>query len=561
MEPGNYWQEVWLQFKKRKLGVAALSVIVLFALIGLYAPLFASSKPLVVLYRDTLYFPLFRYLFYSGFYTKRLDLFYNLLMFVLPIALVGIVFLKGVARKWFLFAMLILQIGGFVYILTNPFKDPGHAAEFYRKKTAALRASHPENHEQLLNRFTPFVDWEFEKNHLPQYAKLNLLLRSRFWQKQNERLAPFAELYEWERGEKIPTLWETELANEKREVERLRETLSSLHDSYRQALVQFPSLTKPYRENPQKPLPASLSSGTRATLQKAEAGPEQGLLQARKTIQHYRDTQAKLHYLKEKRAWIETELPHITFMLPPLFRTFHWEEDAGGSQSLNAYIPWWELTRVNRKDLVSALLFGIRISLVVGLSAVVLSLLIGIPIGMIAGFFSGRTDMMVSRFIEIWEAMPTFFMLLLVIALAQSKSIFLVIGVLGIFGWTGFARFLRGEVLRQRNLPYVMACRNLGFRNPRIMFSHILPNAIPPILTLIPFSMMAAITSEAGLSFLGLGEEGSASWGVLMDEGRSVFPGESYLLWPPAILLTLLLIAIAIAGDTLRDALDPKLRH
>ena len=90
------------------------------------------------------------------------------------------------------------------------------------------------------------------------------------------------------------------------------------------------------------------------------------------------------------------------------------------------------------------------------------------------------------------------------------------------------------------------------------MFVHILPNAIPPLLTLLPFAIMGAISSEAGLSFLGLGEEGSCSWGVLMDEGRTAFPGESYLLWPPVIVLTILLIAIALAGDALRDAMDPR---
>ena len=100
----------------------------------------------------------------------------------------------------------------------------------------------------------------------------------------------------------------------------------------------------------------------------------------------------------------------------------------------------------------------------------------------------------------------------------------------------------------------------MGFPDSYIMFSHILPNAIPHVLTLLPFAMMGAITSEAGLSFLGLGEEGSCSWGVLMDEGRSAFPSESYLLWPPAILLTILLVAIAMVGDSFRDALDPKMR-
>jgi peptide/nickel transport system permease protein len=149
-------------------------------------------------------------------------------------------------------------------------------------------------------------------------------------------------------------------------------------------------------------------------------------------------------------------------------------------------------------------------------------------------------------------------MLLMVVAILQSKSIFLVIAVIGIFGWTSFSRYIRGEFFKQRNLPYVEAARSIGFHDNYIIFSHILPNALPPLLTLIPFAIMGAITSEAGLSFLGLGEEGSCSWGVLMAEGRSAFPAESYLLWPPAILLTILLVSIAIVGDFFRDALDPR---
>jgi peptide/nickel transport system permease protein len=227
--------------------------------------------------------------------------------------------------------------------------------------------------------------------------------------------------------------------------------------------------------------------------------------------------------------------------------------------TLNQLIPWWDLTRTNRKDLVSALIFGVRISLVVGIIAVAISLVIGIPIGAMAGFYGGKFDILVSRLMEIWESMPTFFMLLLVVAITQSKTIFLVIAVIGIFSWPSFSRYIRGEFFKQRNLAYIEACRSLGFPNRFIMFSHILPNAIPPLLTLLPFAIMGAITSEAGLSFLGLGEEGSCSWGVLMDEGRSAFPGESYLLWPPAILLTILLVAIALVGDATRDSLDPKL--
>lgn len=169
--------------------------------------------------------------------------------------------------------------------------------------------------------------------------------------------------------------------------------------------------------------------------------------------------------------------------------------------------------------------------------------------------------MVACRLLEVWESMPTFFMLLMSVAILQSKSIFLVIGMIGIFGWTGFSRFIRGEFLKQKNLSYVEACHAVGYPTSWIIFKEIMPNAISPIITLLPFAIMGAITSEAGLSFLGLGEEGSTSWGVLMDEGRRAFPAESYLLWPPAILLTILLVAIALVGDAIRDELDPKLKQ
>ena len=187
----------------------------------------------------------------------------------------------------------------------------------------------------------------------------------------------------------------------------------------------------------------------------------------------------------------------------PLVRPFHWEDDAGGrSEPLNQHVHFWELTRINRKDLTAALIFGVRISgrRHLGRS---LALVIGLPIGAFAGYYGGTFDIIVSRMLEIWEAMPTFFMLLMVVAITQSKSIFLIIAVIGIFGWTGFSRYLRGEFFKQRNLPYIEACRAQGFNDSRIIFSHIFPNAIPPVLTLLPFAVMGAITSEAGLSFLG----------------------------------------------------------
>jgi peptide/nickel transport system permease protein len=342
------------------------------------------------------------------------------------------------------------------------------------------------------------------------YAKLNLILRYRQRLAQNERLLKYIGEGD---SKALSTLWQLEMSREQKQIER------------NQTIID------------------AFEKGT-------TAGEEA-----------YREAIASLKYLAEKRQWLEEENKKIEFEVMPLIRHFHWEDDAGGEQSMNLLLPWWELTRINRKDLSAALIFGVRISLVVGIMAVFIAMLIGIPVGSMAGYYGGKFDILVCRLLEVWESMPTFFMLLLVVAITQSKSIFIVIAVVGIFGWTGFSRYIRGEFFKQRNLPYVEACHALGFRDSRIMFSHILPNAIPPVLTLLPFAIMGAITSEAGLSFLGLGEEGSCSWGVLMDEGRTAFPGESYLLWPPAILLTLLLIAIALVGDALRDAIDPKMRQ
>lgn len=298
--------------------------------------------------------------------------------------------------------------------------------------------------------------------------------------------------------------------------------------------------------------------------EKQELESQYQILAANESHPHSLEYQAaknKINYIQDRRRWVDEQTKQIHGMVMPLISHFHWEDDAGGSQALNQVIPWWDLTRVNRKDLLAALIFGIRISLSVGIIAVGIALVIGIPIGAFAGFYGGTFDIITCRLLEIWESMPTFFMLLIVVAMMQSKSIFIVITVIGLFGWTTFTRFIRGEFFKQRNLPYVEACRAQGFNDLYTIFSHILPNAMPPILTLLPFSIMGAITSEAGLSFLGLGEEGSCSWGVLMDEGRTAFPAESYLLWPPAILLTVLLVAIALVGDALRDSIDPKLRR
>jgi len=604
---GTYWKVVWNQFRSHRLGMCALGVVLFFGFVGIYAPLLASSKPLMVWYEGHFYFPLFTHLFYRGFFTKRLDIFYNVLMLTLPLLVLSLRFPRKI-KVIALLAVVLGHAGAFLMFAYGPSKNPASDVILNRQRHMAIQHRLIETGEDPLVASLPEnIDWAFELRYMTNYAKLNEILRYQLRREQHKRLKKYQTAYSdkakkrWlaqaivkKRAELIaagtpfdevpsteelgrivqeeisqqemalvtamPTLWQVELANENREIARQQAIMEDLEDQYPAAKEELELLIEACKRLSAKLFQLRIelaSSGDPRceALEKAAAKERARLAEKRQIVEQYESARDKVRYLQDRREWLEQQAAGLRYRVMPLVRHFHWEDDAGGEQSLNQYIGWLERTRVNRKDLVAALIFGIRVSLVVGLLAVSLALVIGIPIG------GGKFDIIVSRLLEIWESMPTFFMLLLVVAVTQSKSIFLVISVIGLFGWTAFSRFVRGEVFKQRNLAYVEACHCLGFADPRIIFVHILPNAIPPLLTLLPFSVMAAITSEAGLSFLGLGEEGSCSCGVLMDEGRTAFPGESYLLWPPAILLTALLIAIALVGDALRDSIDPRLRR
>lgn len=540
----TYWHIVCQQFCRHRLGIAALAVILLFVIVGIYAPLLASSKPLVVQFQGQWLFPLFRYLFYPHFFTKPLDIFYNLLMVTFPLFVLTGIILRHFSRLrfWALISIVALHLTLFVLILFHPPKDPAFNSQLSYNRHQQLQAQLKAL--QIAPLLTPPIlpNWQEELRSLNTYAQLNLVLHYQQIQAQYKRLQIYQKDYEEQakrRGQSnilFPTLWNLTDQQERKDEDLQRHILEQLKSQYPTAKAKLTLIRQ------------SLSRQDRASF-----------LQAKAIVDHYEKAEAQLKYLKDRNRWLKQQVAQLHYEVMPLLRPFHWEDDAGGDQGLNRFVNWWELTRINRKDMVASLIFGVRVSLSVGLLAIGLALLIGIPIGAFAGYYGGKLDLIVYRLIEIWESMPTFFMLLMIVAFLQSKSIFLIIAVIGLFGWTGFSRFVRGEFFRQKQLLYVEACHALGYPDNRIIFSHLLPNAIPPLLTLVPFAIMGAITSEAALSFLGLGEEGSNSWGVLMDEGRSAFPSESYLLWPPAILLIILLVAIALVGDNLRDALDPKL--
>jgi len=209
------------------------------------------------------------------------------------------------------------------------------------------------------------------------------------------------------------------------------------------------------------------------------------------------------------------------------------------------------------RDIAAGMLHGTRVSLTIGLVVVLIQATIGIALGALAGFYGGWIDLVISRFIEIMLGIPTFF-LLLTVAAVFPPSIYLIMIILGLTGWTGIARYVRSEFLRVRALDFVEAARSLGGSDLRVMGRHVLPNSLAPVLVSMSFGVASAILSESALSFLGIGVPAHiVTWGSILSAARTntfawwlaVFPGA-------AIFLTV--TVYNLIGDGLRDALDPK---
>lgn len=207
-------------------------------------------------------------------------------------------------------------------------------------------------------------------------------------------------------------------------------------------------------------------------------------------------------------------------------------------------------------DVSARMLFGARISLTIGLVATGIALLIGTVIGAISGFAGGKIDLLLQRVVEIMMCFPTFILILAVVAMT-SRDIFIIMLVIGLTGWAGTARLVRGEFLAQSVRDYVTAGRSLGLPSHRIMFLHVLPNAIAPLLISATFGIAGAVGSESGLSFLGLGDPNTASWGQLLNHGREN-PTFAWLIYAPGLAIFALVVALNAVGEGLRQAFDPK---
>jgi peptide/nickel transport system permease protein len=211
------------------------------------------------------------------------------------------------------------------------------------------------------------------------------------------------------------------------------------------------------------------------------------------------------------------------------------------------------------RDVLSRIIYGTRISMTIGVLAVSIYVTLGVAIGAIAGYFGGKIDMVISRVIEIVLLFPSFFLILTLVALL-GPSIYIIMIVIGLTGWPTIARLTRGEFLKQRAVDYVVAARALGASNPRVIFRHVLPNALSPAFVAVPFGIVGAIITEASLSVLGFGVRPPApSWGSLLLIASSNY--EKWWLTVFAGLSIFLTVTVFnVVGNGLRDAMDPRLK-
>lgn len=247
------------------------------------------------------------------------------------------------------------------------------------------------------------------------------------------------------------------------------------------------------------------------------------------------------------------------FALYPLNRYHHGTINYF-SQSPNPAAPSadnWFGTDDRGRDVLARLLYGFRISMFFGIVLTVIGTVVGIAAGAVQGFYGGKTDLVVQRVTEVWTSMPYLYLMIIFASIFQP-SVSLLIVLLSLFSWMGLADYVRAEFLRNRQLEYVRSAKALGLTDLQVMWRHILPNSLTPVVTFLPFSISAAILTLTSLDFLGLGvPPGTPSLGEMLQQGKDNVDAWWISLSTFAVLVVTLLL-LTFVGDALRDALDPR---
>ena len=233
-------------------------------------------------------------------------------------------------------------------------------------------------------------------------------------------------------------------------------------------------------------------------------------------------------------------------LLPPF-----WQEKANPAHLLG--------TDHLGRDIISRLIYGARISIVVSVSAVALSAFLGTLIGLLSGFYGGKVDNIFMRIADVQLAFP-FILLAIAIIAVLGPNLQNIIIVMGITGWVIYARVVRAEVLSLREKEYILAVKALGGSNRRIIFKHLFPNVIPPVIVIVTLEMARMIIMEAALSFLGLGiQPPTPTWGGMLADGRVYISTSWWLATFPGLVIMMVVLGINLLGNWLRDILDPRL--
>ncbi|EGP18778.1 ABC transporter permease subunit [Halomonas sp. TD01] len=241
--------------------------------------------------------------------------------------------------------------------------------------------------------------------------------------------------------------------------------------------------------------------------------------------------------------WALDEVDWSAFLAPPNFESGHY----AGTDS-------------NGRDLLTRVFYGGQISLSVAIVATLVSLVIGVLYGAVAGYFGGRVDNLMMRFVDIMYSLPFMFMVILLMVVF-GRNILLIYAAIGAVEWLDMSRIVRGQVLALKRREFVEAAHALGVSSFKIVTRHLIPNAIGPVIIYVTLTVPKVILLESFLSFLGLGvQEPLTSWGVLISEGKDMMETAPWMLIVPSAFLAITLLCLNFLGDGLRDALDPKTR-